>query len=227
MEIIIIILLVVVALLLIWVVVGLKKKDGGSDSFVMLQQQNDALRAELKDTLTANTNAVNEQLSRVTTHVSDQLGSVSSQVSKQLSTVTTQMQTSTGQINERMDNAARVVGEVREGLGALGKATEQIFDVGKDIAGLQEILSAPKLRGGLGEFFLGDLLKQILPNENFELQYGFNDGTRVDAVIKLAGGMVPIDSKFPMENFKRLLGSGSDEEKKAHKKKFISDVKKH
>jgi DNA recombination protein RmuC len=126
-----------------------------------------------------------------------------------------------------MDNAARVVGDVKKDLGELSKATQQVFDVGKDIASLQEILRSPKLRGGLGELFLGDLLAQILPPTNYKLQYTFKNGARVDAVIQLTDGLVPIDSKFPLENFRRLLESQTDEEKKANRKRFISDVKKH
>ncbi|MBI3755171.1 MAG: DNA recombination protein RmuC [Deltaproteobacteria bacterium] len=89
------------------------------------------------------------------------------------------------------------------------------------------MLRAPKLRGGLGELFLGDLLAQILPPTNYKLQYTFRNGTRVDAVIQFNQGLVPIDSKFPLENFKRLIESQTDEERKANKKRFVSDVKKH
>ncbi len=65
-------------------------------------------------------------------------------------------------MGERLDNAARVVGSVKKELGGLEEANRRIYEVGKDIASLQDILRAPKLRGGLGEFFLQDLLAQIL-----------------------------------------------------------------
>ena len=181
-----------------------------------MQQEVQNLRQQLSENLSANIQAINQQMANVTSHVNSQLNSVAQQ-----------LQNATGQIAQRMDNAARVVGDVKKDLGELSKATQQVFDVGKDIASLQEILRSPKLRGGLGELFLGDLLAQILPPTNYKLQYTFKNGARVDAVIQLTDGLVPIDSKFPLENFRRLLESQTDEEKKANRKRFISDVKKH
>jgi len=99
--------------------------------------------------------------------------------------------------------------------------------VGKDIASLQDILRAPKLRGGLGEFLLGDLLGQILPPEHFATQFTFSNGEKVDAAIKLGGSFVPVDAKFPLENFKRMLEGHTEEEKGRARRQFVADVKKH
>jgi DNA recombination protein RmuC len=130
-------------------------------------------------------------------------------------------------LGERLDNAARVVGNVQKSLGSLEEANRRIYEVGKDIASLQEILRAPKLRGGFGEFFLGDLLGQILPQDHFAMQFTFKSGEKVDAVIKLGGSLVPIDSKFPLENFKRMLEGPTEEEKGRARRQFVADVKKH
>jgi len=184
------------------------------------------VNAQVNTQLTQVSGQMNTQLTDVATQLNKQLSQVTGQVAEQLKSITTQLQTSTGQINSRMDNAAKVVGEVKQNLGELSKATEQVYTVGKDIASLQEILRAPKLRGELGEFFLGDLLAQILPASHFELQYGFKSGARVDAVIKLHGGIVPVDSKFPLENFRKIIEAEGDREKKAAKRTFIKDVKK-
>lgn len=215
MEMILIIGLVAVIGLLIVVLLQGKSKPPDTGMLVM-QQQVDALRQQITETITGNTTALNQQLSSVT-----------QQVNQQLTAMVQQLQNATGQIGTRLDNAARVVGEVKQNLGELSKATQQVFDVGKDIASLQEILRAPKLRGILGEFFLGDLLGQILPPNHFILQHRFKSGEAVDAVVRLGQFLVPVDSKFPLENFRRVVESKNDDERKAARKKFNTDVKKH
>jgi len=90
-------------------------------------------------------------------------------------------------MNTRLDNAAKVVGDLREKVG-------QIHEVGKAAAELVNILRAPKLRGGMGELFLGDLLAQILPPEHFKLQHRFKSGEAVDAVIRIGQKLVPVDA---------------------------------
>ena len=159
--------------------------------------------------------------------LSRQMSSVAALVNEQLTSVTMQMHASTGQVSNRMDSASRMFAEVRQNLGELSKATERIFGVGKDISSLHDILRAPKLRGALGEFFLGDLLAQCLPGANYDLQYTFKNGLRVDAVIKLQGGVVPVDSKFPLENFKKSLEAATEEDRKTARRRFAADCKRH
>jgi len=119
-----------------------------------------------------------------------------------------------------------VFGSVQEGIGKVTEATSQILALGQDIASLQDILRAPKPRGGLGEIMLGNLLAQVLPCERYQLQHAFDDGTRVDAVIFLADHIVPIDAKFPLENFQRMLDAEEDKERESARKAFIRDVRK-
>ena len=104
----------------------------------------------------------------------------------------------------------------------LGKVQE----VGRGIKEFQEFLRSPKLRGNIGEQILRDLLEQILPKESFSLQYQFQEGQIVDAVVKTNQGIIPIDSKFPLENFKRIKAENS-EEKTVGQRDFIRDIKKH
>ena len=191
-----------------------EKRD--DQSLVMLQQQMEQLRTQFSHAIENNTQSIQQQLGLMLGHVNDRL--------KDNAEVLNKTQQSLG---ERLDNAARVVGNVQRSLGGLEEANRKIYEVGKDIASLQEILRAPKLRGGLGEFFLEDLLGQILPPQHFATQHVFRSGDKVDAVIKLGTSLVPVDAKFPLENFKRILDAGSDEDKIRAKKQFSIDVKKH
>lgn len=193
------------------------KKDQSSQAvWALIQQQIEKLREQMNDGLSRNIS----QLSQQQDAINAQLRGITDQVNRQL-------QNSSGEINKRLDNAARVIGDVQKNIGELSEASKRIFEVGKDIATLQEILQPPKLRGGLGEQFLGELLSQILPPEFFTLQYSFSSGERVDAVVRLGERLVPIDSKFPLDNFKRLIECETEEEKKASQKNFSRDVKKH
>lgn len=202
--------------IIVWGINSLKKNNSKDDTaFLMLQQNSEALRTELTDSLTKNMALVNQQLDTMSRVVSEEVKGVKEQLNS-----------SSGQINDRLTNAGRVIGEVQVKLGELSTASERIFDVGKDIASLQHILKAPKLRGELGEFFLGDLLSQILPESNFKLQYGFKKGTKVDAAIFLSEGIVSVDSKFSLENFVKISEADNDKDRKAAKRRFISDVKK-
>jgi DNA recombination protein RmuC len=185
-------------------------------SLLLMQQQIDQLRGQLGQTLDQNGRALQQQLSQMMLQVNERL--------KENAEVLSATQQTVG---ERLDNAARVVGDVQRSLGGLEEANRRIFEVGKDIASLQEILRAPKLRGGLGEYFLEDLLGQVLPAEHFAMQHGFRSGEKVDAVVKLGGTLVPVDSKFPLENFRRMLDATNEDERNRAKKQFTADVRKH
>lgn len=192
---------------------GEKREDG---SLLLMQQQIAQLRGQISQVLDSGAQMIQQQLGQVLGHVNDRL--------KENAEVLQKTQQSLG---ERLDNAARVVGDVQKSLGGLEEANRRIYEVGKDIASLQEILRAPKLRGGLGEFLLEDLLAQVLPPDHVSTQYRFRSGEKADAVIKLGNSLVPVDAKFPLENFKRALAAATDEERTRAKKQFTTDVKKH
>lgn len=163
---------------------------------------------------------VSQEMHQFSSSFVGQLGNMNSMLNERLGD-------NSKQLNERLDNAARSYSEVQSRLAEMREANQKIFEVGKEVASLQEILRSPKMRGGLGETLLENLLSDILPKEHFELQYHFKSGEAVDALIKLEGGNVCVDSKFPYENFKRVLELKTDEEKRAARRQFYSDVRKH
>lgn len=126
----------------------------------------------------------------------------------------------TKSLNERLDNAAKVISGVQRNIG-------EMSEIGRSMKDLQEFLRSPKLRGNIGEQVLKELLSQILPKQSFNLQYTFKSGVVVDAVIKTANGIIPVDSKFPLENFRLLSSAKTESEKESARKEFIKDVKKH
>ncbi len=130
------------------------------------------------------------------------------------------LQQNTKALNDRLDKAAQVIGVVSREIG-------QMSEIGRSMKDLQDFLKSPKLRGEIGEEVLSDLIGQMFPKNNFFLQYQFRSGEKVDAAIKTDAGILPIDSKFPMENFQRMAKGKTELERNQAKKDFIRDVKKH
>jgi DNA recombination protein RmuC len=130
-------------------------------------------------------------------------------------------------VGDQIAGTTQVFGDVKESLGKLKQETEQIREVGKNISSLQDLLRAPKFRGGFGELLLERLLADMLPRDNYSLQYAFRSGEVVDAVIRIGGNLVPIDSKFPLEAFQRIMAVESEKEQAALRKQFANAIKKH
>ncbi len=130
------------------------------------------------------------------------------------------LQQNTRQLNERLDTAARVIGDLKQNLG-------EMSEVGKGIRSLQEFLQSPKLRGNIGEQVLYDMIGQSFPKNSFHLQYAFKSGVKVDAVLKTDAGLLCVDSKFPMENFTKMHKGLTEADRTQAKKDFVGDVKKH
>ena len=185
------------------------------------------LRRQTPDLAAQPASLMQQQIEALRTQVADSLSQNASLLQKQLESVSRNVGASSGEINQRLDHAAKLYGELRSQLGQLSQANAQIQAMVKDVSSLQDILRPPKLRGGMGEVLLENLLGEILPPEHFSLQFRFREGTIVDAVIRLKEGMVPVDAKFPLENFRRMLEASSDDDRKAARKEFVRNVKKH
>ena len=144
-------------------------------------------------------------------NIDSRLDSQNKTINDSLFKQTQQMLQSQQAIYGKLSDSAKTIGEMSE--------------IGKSMKDLQQFLASPKLRGGMGEQVLRQLLEDSLPKSSFNLQYTFRNGTKVDAAIKTASGIIPIDSKFTMENFKRMISADDETDRADSKKKFYSDVK--
>lgn len=131
--------------------------------------------------------------------------------------------------DDNLHRTNRSFNELSEKVSALGEATKNMQIIGRDIAGLHSLLSAPKIRGNLGEHLLIDILSEHFPDNLIQSQYRMRSGNIVDAVIRIKKDLlVPIDSKFPLENYKKIMEVGNDEKTaELHTRSFVRDVKKH
>ncbi|MBQ0050544.1 MAG: DNA recombination protein RmuC [Treponema sp.] len=136
-----------------------------------------------------------------------------------------QLDQSQGNLNKSVSDSNALIGDIYKKLGNLEASTNHIQEIGKDISSLQNILRSPKLRGNLGEYLLYELLKDILPKSNYEIQHRFSDGLAVDAVVKLGKNLIPVDSKFPLESFQRYVDAVEPDSKKKFKTEFVKSVK--
>jgi DNA recombination protein RmuC len=173
-----------------------------------------------------NTSAKIEDIKRAQTDnqalslMQQQIGQLTQQFGQQLQSMSFQFQKTTGDIGQSLGN-------VQSHLGKVEVVTKEVLEKARNISSLEDLLRAPKFRGGLGEFFLGDLLGQILPPAYYLLQHRFKSGEKVDAAIKLGNNLVPVDAKFPLENFKKYVQEEAAKEKEALRKKFVADINKH
>jgi len=150
---------------------------------------------------------------------------ISSQVNERLNQMSQSLQEANKIIGQNLGSATSAFGNVREQLGKLEETNKQIISISKDISSLQELLRAPKFRGAMGETLLENLLSQVLPKEHYQAQYRFKSADTVDAVIRLGERLVPVDAKFSLENFQKMMDAGDEPTKESFRRKFIQDVK--
>ena len=130
-------------------------------------------------------------------------------------------------IQKQFEQSAKIIADVQKQLTSLDETNKQVKDVAGDLKTLQNVLTNPKQRGVLGEYYLETVLKNVLPPERFQLQYKFKDGEAVDAVIFLEKDKIlPIDSKFSLENYNRLIEAKSGSaERLSLERQFKNDLK--
>ncbi len=175
----------------------------GDDNKILMEWLKD-----MKGSVEKNSDVIERQLNTQRTSLEDQLRQQRDVMSKQ-----------TKLIWDRLTEAQNVIGNMSKQIGG-------IEEFGKDIKDLSNILKSPKLRGGLGEQFLYDILANTIPADLYKAQYEFKGGNKCDAVIFTDKGIIPIDSKFSLENFKGMVIAENQTARDAFKKEFVKDVKK-
>src|SRR5512138_3385842 len=128
------------------------------------------------------------------------------------------------QLVTQTSTTQRTLADVSRQLGALGEQSARIGELAKDIGSLQDLLRAPKPRGGFGELMLERLLRDCLPAAAYEVQYTFRDGSRVDAVVRFGARIVPLDAKFPNESYTQIALAKDDSDRRARRRAFLQQV---
>jgi len=160
------------------------------------------------------------QVKEATKSIDDTRKEIFNALNRNTDTLRDQLSESNKNLNKRLTDAARVIGDLSRELGG-------VKEIGRTMRDFQDFLKSPKLRGNIGEQVLKDLLEQILPRQNFDLQYQFKEGQTVDAIIKTGKGLIPIDAKFPLENFHKMSKAEIEKDILSLRKEFVRDVKKH
>ena len=200
----------------VWHLLAQRRPDEASDQRRLeeqrlqdqrLEQQLTAMKGDLSRAIIAGQQTVLAQVNAVDGKLNQRLDSVHGTLSDALRTTT------------------ETIGSIDKQLGELGQSTQRILEVGKDVSSLKDVLQPPKLRGGFGELLLEQLVRQVLPPDRYSTQHRFRDGTVVDLVIHSPEGLVPVDSKFPIESFRRLLEADTEEAHAKLRKVFVRDVK--
>jgi len=203
---ILVIILILISAALVWFALDLKKKlesgkEGDKSAAILerlafLSEQNRELRHTMDNKLSETHRATQDQIQN---------------------TMRT-MQGITGQ-------SARQIADVVAGLTKLEETNKQVVNFSSQLQNLQDILKNPKQRGVLGEYFLEETLKNVLPPNSYQMQYKFKDGVIVDAVVFVQKKIIPIDSKFSLENYEKILAARETEEKEQLEKLFKQDLK--
>lgn len=148
---------------------------------------------------------------------------LSQTMSDKLERSNTQVQTS---VHKQLSESAKLVADVTQRLTKLDETNRRVVDVATELKTLQNVLANPKQRGVFGEFYLESVLENVLPPNQYQMQYGFKDGVIVDAVMFLdKGKILPIDSKFSLENYNRMVNAPDKAQRDALLARVKADLK--
>lgn len=151
------------------------------------------------------------------------------QINELSRTIDNKLGESQKEINQSMrfqsTETSRIIADITEKITRLDETNKQVVSFADQLKNLQDILKNPKQRGVLGEYYLETLLKNVMPPGSYQMQYGFPDGTIVDAVVFVKDKIIPIDSKFSLENYNRISETNDKNEKERLEKIFVNDLK--
>lgn len=151
------------------------------------------------------------------------------QINELARTVDSKLTDTNKSMNESMryqsTETTRIVADITEKITRLEETNKQVVSFTDQLQSLQDILKNPKQRGILGEYYLETLLKNIMPNGSYQMQYAFKNGDIVDAAVFVKDKVIPIDSKFSLENYNRMIEATDKTEKDRLEKVFVNDLK--
>lgn len=186
--------------------------------FLLLRKKTDSGDSEKLVVLMEKLNQLNEQNRDLRRDLDHKLSETHRTNQENFGQTTRVMQNITGQ-------SAKLIAEVTEKLTKLDETNRQVVNFSAQLQSLQDILKNPKQRGILGEYYLEETLKNVLPPNSYKMQYPFKDGTIVDAVVIVKDKIIPVDAKFSLENYERLLNNNDPETRKKLETQFKQDLK--
>lgn len=176
--------------------------------------------------LQAVTSHMQASLASVTADLGSRLDSINRQVTEQLNQGTNVMNANSEAIGKNIAAVQITFAGLQKQVGEMTEQARQLSDVSRAVTAIEHVLRAPKLRGNFGEEQLENLLGLVFSKQQYELQHRFSSGETVDAILLLPLGYVAVDAKFPLENFRRIAESESEDEKRVLRRDFLRDVRK-
>lgn len=157
----------------------------------------------------------------------DEVREVRRQVQADTALLTTRLEGLDNRLSSQQVAGQDMARDIFATLGDLRATTMTVAEQAKEFTSLQELLRAPKARGGLGEAMLEELLRQVLPPGAYSMQHRFKGGAVVDAVVRAGGRMVCLDSKFPLSNHRRMCEATDEIARAEAERAFAADIAKH
>jgi len=223
---------VVVSAVLICAVLWLRRPraqdplSGDMRSDVMLLRETTEKSIQIMNSqLQSVTSHVQASLASVTQDLGSRLDSINRQVTEQLNQSSNVMNANTAAVSKNIAAVQTTFAGLQRQVGEMTEQARQLSDMSKAVTALEHVLRAPKARGSFGEEQLDNLLSQVFSQQQYRLQHRFSSGEMVDALIILPQGTVAVDSKFPLDNFRRIVGSENEEDKKCARRDFLRDVR--